>query len=146
MINGDFSVINGLRRRIIGIWSWDMSGGTLFGVIKSWLLRIDVFSDSRRVDSMKFRRSDASFEGLQKAGWWFGTSIWHFPINIGFLIIPIDVHIFQRGGWTTNQKMMTSYYIILDPRCANTIQYWSKVFFVYLLLYKGKGIGGHCSW
>ena len=26
-----------------------------------------------------------------------------FPINIGFLIIPIDFHIFQRGGPTTNQ-------------------------------------------
>ena len=27
----------------------------------------------------------------------------YFPINIGFLIIPIDDHIFQRGGPTTNQ-------------------------------------------
>ena len=26
---------------------------------------------------------------------------------IGFLIIPIDVHIFQRGGWTTNQQWTT---------------------------------------
>ena len=34
-------------------------------------------------------------------GWWFGTcSI--FPY-IGLLIIPIDFHIFQRGGPTTNQ-------------------------------------------
>ena len=32
--------------------------------------------------------------------------IWHFPINIGNVIIPIDVHIFQRGGWTTNQQRM----------------------------------------
>ena len=38
---------------------------------------------------------------INLAGWWFGTfSI--FPY-IGFLIIPIDVHIFQRGGPTTNQ-------------------------------------------
>ena len=29
------------------------------------------------------------------------------PINIGFLIIPIDFHIFQRGGPTTNQIMST---------------------------------------
>ena len=26
------------------------------------------------------------------------VAIFHFPINIGFLILPIDVHIFQRGG------------------------------------------------
>ena len=36
-------------------------------------------------------------------GWWFGCHFWHFPRNIGFLIIPIDFHIFQRGGPTTNQ-------------------------------------------
>ena len=30
-------------------------------------------------------------------------SISYFPINIGFLIIPTDFHIFQRGGPTTNQ-------------------------------------------
>ena len=29
----------------------------------------------------------------------------YFPINIGLLIIPIDFHIFQRGGPTTNQKL-----------------------------------------
>ena len=28
----------------------------------------------------------------------------YFPINIGLLIIPIDFHIFQRGGPTTNQE------------------------------------------
>ena len=27
----------------------------------------------------------------------------YFPINIGFIIIPNDFHIFQRGGPTTNQ-------------------------------------------
>ena len=26
------------------------------------------------------------------------VAIFYFPTNIGFLIIPIDVHIFQRGG------------------------------------------------
>ena len=31
------------------------------------------------------------------SGWWFGTSIWHFPRNIGNLIIPIDELIFFRG-------------------------------------------------
>ena len=35
------------------------------------------------------------------SGWWFGT-VFIFPY-IGNLIIPIDFHIFQRGGPTTNQ-------------------------------------------
>ena len=35
------------------------------------------------------------------SGWWFGTCF-IFPY-IGFLIITIDFHIFQRGGSTTNQ-------------------------------------------
>ena len=34
-------------------------------------------------------------------GWWFGT-FFIFPY-IGNVIIPIDFHIFQRGGPTTNQ-------------------------------------------
>ena len=36
-------------------------------------------------------------------GWWFGCHFLFFPY-IGNFIIPIDFHIFQRGGWTTNQK------------------------------------------
>ena len=39
--------------------------------------------------------------GVKVAGWWFGTCF-IFPY-IGLLIIPIDFHIFQRGGPTTNQ-------------------------------------------
>ena len=31
-------------------------------------------------------------------GWWFGCHEFYFPIHIGFLIIPIDFHIFQRGS------------------------------------------------
>ena len=31
------------------------------------------------------------------------VAILYFPINIGNVIIPIDFHIFQRGGPTTNQ-------------------------------------------
>ena len=31
-------------------------------------------------------------------GWLVVWNMFYFPINIGFLIIPIDVHIFQRGG------------------------------------------------
>ena len=30
-------------------------------------------------------------------GWWFGCHFWHFPRNIGLLIIPIDELIFFRG-------------------------------------------------
>ena len=37
------------------------------------------------------------------SGWWFGCHFSHFPINIGNLIIPLDCHIFQRGGPTTTQ-------------------------------------------
>ena len=38
--------------------------------------------------------------GVYTSGWWFGTSILfsHILIYIGNFIIPIDVHIFQRGG------------------------------------------------
>ena len=36
------------------------------------------------------------------SGWWFGTSIL-FSHNIGNFIIPIDFHIFQKGGPNTNQ-------------------------------------------
>ena len=32
------------------------------------------------------------------SGWWFGCHEFYFPINIGFLIIPTDFHIFQRGS------------------------------------------------
>ena len=38
-------------------------------------------------------------------GWWFGCHQFYFPINIGLLIIPIDFHIFKRGGQTTNQQL-----------------------------------------
>ena len=31
------------------------------------------------------------------SGWWFGCHLDNFPINIGFLIIPIDELIFFRG-------------------------------------------------
>ena len=38
--------------------------------------------------------------------WLVVWNIFYFPINIGFLIIPTDFHIFQRGGPTTNQIYM----------------------------------------
>ena len=42
-----------------------------------------------------------TWNGNFTTGWWFGT-FFIFPY-IGNLIIPIDFHIFQRGGPTTNQ-------------------------------------------
>ena len=61
-------------------------------------LRCTVYKeDSRGVKSDGFWIFLASIY----SGWWFGTfSI--FPY-IGNVIIPIDFHIFQRGGPTTNQ-------------------------------------------
>ena len=40
------------------------------------------------------------------SGWWFGCHFLNFPINIGNVIIPIDFHIFRRGGPTTNQMLL----------------------------------------
>ena len=42
-------------------------------------------------------------------GWWFGT-FFIFPY-IGNFIIPIDFHIFQRGGPTTNQTRLVSSHV-----------------------------------
>ena len=43
-------------------------------------------------------------DGNFMTGWWFGCHGFYLPRYIGFLIIPIDFHIFQRGsnhqpGW-----------------------------------------------
>ena len=37
------------------------------------------------------------------------VAIFYFPINIGLLIIPIDFHIFQRGGPTTKQIFVSGF-------------------------------------
>ena len=42
-------------------------------------------------------------------GWWFGT-FFIFPY-IGNFIIPIDFHIFRRGGPTTNQDKLNLFYL-----------------------------------
>ena len=39
------------------------------------------------------------------------VAIFYVPINIGNVIIPIDFHIFQRGGPTTNQYLFAIYYL-----------------------------------
>ena len=55
-------------------------------------------------ESSVLRGPEKSLESHTMSGWWFGTfSI--FPY-IGLLIIPIDFHIFQRGGPTTNQMLL----------------------------------------
>ena len=43
---------------------------------------------------------------VNELDWWFGCYEIYFPINIGFgIIIPIDFHVFQWGGPTTNQAL-----------------------------------------
>ena len=42
-------------------------------------------------------RQKRAFSLRPTTGWWFGCHFWHFSINIGFLIIPIDKLIFFRG-------------------------------------------------
>ena len=50
------------------------------------------------------------------AGWWFGC---HFLCSyIGLLIIPIDFHIFQRGGPTINQYNWLCYPNLLASPCT----------------------------
>ena len=53
----------------------------------------------------------------QKTGWWFGTSIL-FSHILG-IVIPIDFHIFQRGGPTTNQKTTSK-----DSTCVPSKSVW----------------------
>ena len=53
--------------------------------------------------------ASCAFYIIFNPGWWFGT-FFIFPY-IGLLIIPIDVHIFQRGGLTTNQLSYFIYFI-----------------------------------
>ena len=43
------------------------------------------------------------------SSWLVVWNIFYFPRNIGLLIIPIDFHIFQRGGPTTNQVAIEVY-------------------------------------
>ena len=46
------------------------------------------------------------------------VAIFYFPIHIGLLIIPIDFHIFQRGGPTTNQYMLLCSAIVWQSKCS----------------------------
>ena len=42
------------------------------------------------------------------SGWWWMVAIFWIFQYIGLLIIPIDFHIFQRGGPTTNQLFLAT--------------------------------------
>ena len=50
--------------------------------------------------------SSLVFDSQLSTGWWFGT-FFLFSHILG-IIIPIDFHIFQRGGPTTNQYLFVS--------------------------------------
>ena len=51
------------------------------------------------------RNHSKPFKTIQNHMWLVVWIIFYFPRNIGFLIIPIDFHIFQRGGPTTNRHI-----------------------------------------
>ena len=59
-------------------------------------------------------------------------SIWHFPINIGFLIIPIDEVIFFRGVAKNHQpvqfegKIYRRHTWWQSRRHSNSFQWWSE--------------------
>ena len=67
-----------IHQRWIDTWK------TMNMMMDGWWM-VDDFSEDRNI-----------------TGWWFGTCFGFFPY-IGFLIIPTDFHIFQRGCSTTNQ-------------------------------------------
>ena len=66
------------------------------------------------------------------SGWWFGTWILFFIIY--GRIIPTDFHIFQRGGYTTNQII----YIYILNIYIHTIIYHTFIFKYYDLLPSGN--------
>ena len=51
-------------------------------------------------------------------------SIWHFPRNIGLLIIPIDFNIFQRGGYTTTNQLMLGFFSMKNIPQTYPYIYW----------------------
>ena len=74
--------------------------------------------------------------------WWFGCHQFYFPILIGFLIIPIDFHIFQQCGPTTNQsstaggcsifwKGRTLAFLVSTWLAENWTKWWLKSYEVH---------------
>ena len=53
------------------------------------------------------------------SGWWFGTFSFSHILGI---IIPIDFHIFQRGGPTTNQTFIHSFWFV-----SSRWEFWISV-------------------
>ena len=68
-----------------------------------------------------------TFRSHIQSGWWFGT-FFIFPY-IGNVIIPIDFHIFQRGGPTTNQQCCEGFWFskpgfFLNSHANGHCMYW----------------------
>ena len=78
-------------------WRWRRPRGSAAQALISW-------SKTRRRWRRPTSRAAAEMERWRDfmffffAGWWFGCHECYFPIHIGFIIIPIDFHIFQRGS------------------------------------------------
>ena len=61
-------------------------------------------------DTIKFSTKKSSSVTIWLVVW----NIFYFPIYKGNFIIPIDVHIFQRGGPTTNQQSIGMFITATD--------------------------------
>ena len=57
------------------------------------------------------------FWSLNNTGWWFGCHF-VFSHSVGLLIIPIDFHIFQRGGYTTTNQFLGFWDMIGHRPCS----------------------------
>ena len=81
----------------------------IFGSGSCWAWRFCPCLKFPRVFSTGFSHPHPPFWGSHsRSGWWFGCHFL-FSHSVGNLIIPIDFHIFQRGGWTTNQRMYQNF-------------------------------------
>ena len=69
-----------------------------------WVWPFNIIQHHSTICILSFLRN-VTKEWISKtsaSGWWFGT-FFTFPYTVLGIIIPIDFHIFQRGGPTTNQ-------------------------------------------
>ena len=66
-----------------------------------WNIKPSIIGGVRRDQNRCYKFSDLP----DLSGWWFGTWILFSMSYMGYygIILPIDFHIFQRGGSTTNQ-------------------------------------------
>ena len=83
--------------------SWKMLGGWRLAEpcwndgcwVRRWFFEMEFFA-CPRIDSVP-GTLEVKLSHPKKTAWWFGCHFWHFPINIGNFIIPIDELIFSRG-------------------------------------------------